>query len=121
MNCIGFNDTYVVYCVNYEAAPIDGVTRIEITDDEYKSIQDKKSYFDLITKKVVTKTEAQLFDEKAKADKLTSMREKRRFLSSTDWKVLRHIREKALGAPTSLSDEEYLLLEQERAAVASEI
>lgn len=43
------------------------------------------------------------------------------FLSSTDWKVLRHIREKALGQPTTLSDAEYLALEQERQQAADSI
>jgi hypothetical protein len=41
------------------------------------------------------------------------------YLASTDWKALRHIRQKALGVPTSLSDEAYLELEEERAAKAA--
>jgi hypothetical protein len=36
------------------------------------------------------------------------------FLKDTDFKVLRHLRQKALGLPLSLSDEEYLALEQQR-------
>lgn len=43
------------------------------------------------------------------------------FLSATDWKVLRHIREKAIGKKTTLSDGEYLALENERDLRASEI
>ena len=41
------------------------------------------------------------------------------YLASTDWMVLRHIRQKALGVPTSLSEESYLDLEQERSAKAA--
>ena len=36
------------------------------------------------------------------------------FLNETDWKVMRHIRQKALGIETTLSEEEYLELETER-------
>lgn len=43
------------------------------------------------------------------------------FLNSTDWKVLRHIRELALNQPTSLSHEQYIELEQARAEAAAKI
>lgn len=43
------------------------------------------------------------------------------FLSSTDWKVMRHIREKALGQTTSMTEAEYLELEQLRSDAASKI
>ena len=43
------------------------------------------------------------------------------FLSNTDWKVLRHIRELALNQPTSLTHEQYIELEQARADAASKI
>ena len=38
----------------------------------------------------------------------------RQLLSSTDFKVLRHIREKALVVATTLTEPEYLALEQSR-------
>jgi hypothetical protein len=43
------------------------------------------------------------------------------FLDSTDFKVLRHIRQKALGQELSLSEEEYLVLEQQRSDAAASI
>jgi hypothetical protein len=43
------------------------------------------------------------------------------FLNASDWKILRHLREQALGIPTSLSSSEYLALEQERADAAARI
>ncbi len=43
------------------------------------------------------------------------------FLASTDFKVLRHIRQKALGQELSLSEEEYLALEQQRSDAAARI
>ena len=36
------------------------------------------------------------------------------FLDNSDWKILRHIRQIALGIQTSLTQEQYLALEQER-------
>lgn len=38
----------------------------------------------------------------------------RQLLASTDFKVLRHIREKALAVTTALTEEEYLAMEQSR-------
>jgi hypothetical protein len=45
----------------------------------------------------------------------------RAFLAATDYKVLRHIRQKALNQALTLSEEEYLALEQERAEAANSI
>ena len=45
----------------------------------------------------------------------------RRYLISTDWKVMRHIRELALGLATTLTAEEYLSLEQSRADAAAKV
>jgi hypothetical protein len=44
-----------------------------------------------------------------------------RYLESTDWKVLRHIRQKALGITTSMSDEEYLEFELSRVEAANKV
>jgi hypothetical protein len=44
-----------------------------------------------------------------------------KLLAESDWKILRHLREQALGIPTSLSSSEYLALEQERADAAARI
>ena len=43
------------------------------------------------------------------------------FLDATDFKVLRHIRQKSLGQQLSLSEDEYLALEQERSDAAERI
>lgn len=47
--------------------------------------------------------------------------EAKAFLDATDFKVLRHIRQKALGQQLSLSEEEYLHLEQQRSDAAASI
>jgi hypothetical protein len=43
------------------------------------------------------------------------------FLAESDWKVLRHIRQKALNQQLTLSEEEYLALEQQRSDAAASI
>lgn len=42
-------------------------------------------------------------------------------LDSTDWKVLRHLREKSLQIPTSLTEAQYVALEQARNLAARKI
>ena len=44
-----------------------------------------------------------------------------KFLDETDWMVLRHIREKALGLETSISEGDYLELEEDRQSRAKGI
>jgi hypothetical protein len=43
------------------------------------------------------------------------------FLNNSDYKVLRHLRQKALNLLTTLSDSDFLLLEQERQSKADSI
>jgi hypothetical protein len=45
----------------------------------------------------------------------------RQFLTDTDWKIIRHIRQKALEIETSLTEEEYIALETERQQKAESI
>jgi predicted nucleotidyltransferase len=47
--------------------------------------------------------------------------QEREFLNNTDWKILRHLRQKALNIATSLSDTEYIQLEQQREAAAARV
>lgn len=44
-----------------------------------------------------------------------------KFLVESDYKVLRHIRQKALGQQLTLSEEEYLTLEQQRSDAANKV
>jgi hypothetical protein len=57
--------------------------------------------------------------EKVEQDRVNS--EALQYLASTDWQVLRHIRQVALGSPTTLSNDEYLDLERSRTAAAEKI
>lgn len=95
---------------------------VEITDEEYSSIVTEKThYFDTTSLQVVAKLQAVIDQQVADDAQREINAEKRSFLANTDWQVMRHIREKALGQPTSLTDAEYLELEQDRADAAAAI
>lgn len=122
MHYIVVENNQLMGIMPYEPAVPEGSTITEITDEQYSSIfTDKTHYFDPVDLTVKSKTQETLDTEAAietqKATNLTSIR----FLEDTDWKVLRHIRQKALGQPTSLTDAEYLDLEQSRAEAAAAI
>ena len=103
--------------LDYEPNLPAGVSAFGITNDEMKSIEAGTHMFDIDSKRVA-RHEQSVFDarevEKQNGLKLEQLR-------ATDWKVLRHSREKALGIATSLTDEEYLALEQERQDIAKSI
>lgn len=63
---------------------------------------------------VIEDISAQIEQERVNAEALE-------FLKATDFKILRHLRQKALGEQLSLSEQEYLALEQERSAAAARI
>ena len=60
-------------------------------------------------------------EEQASKEQAAANHAARQFLADTDWKVIRHIRQKALKIETSLTDEEYLALEAERQQKAASI
>ncbi len=95
---------------------------VEITDEEYSLIiTEKTHYFDTTSLQVVAKLQTVIDQQIADDAQRAINAEKRSFLESTDWKVMRHMREKALGQPTTLTDQEYLDLEQDRADAAAAI
>lgn len=98
----------VVSMSEYEVSIPDTVTKHTISAEDYQKILKGTHVFDPITKSIV----ARAIDESVLAKK---------FLASTDWMVLRHIRQRALGEKTSLTEEEYLQLEQKRSVAASKV
>ncbi len=107
----------VVSVLNYQPNVPSSVTVTEITDEQHNQIINQTHKFDIATKTVVINPE---FDQSAKDQEKQNAVE-REFLRSTDWKILRHIRQKALGQSTTLSEAEYLELEEQRAAAADRI
>lgn len=113
--CIENNE--VVSALSYEPSVPDSVKVVEISDEDYEKIQKETHWFNVETNSVETLAQEIL----AKKEEYVKNGEFREFLYESDWKVLRHIREKALGLETSLSDEEYLDLEQQRQKAAGSI
>ncbi len=113
--CIENNQ--VTGILNYQPNVPSSVSVVQITDEQYNNMVNSTHYFNVSSRTVVA-VSADVTNQKT-AD-LNNAKE-RDYLNSTDWKILRHIRQKALGVPTSLSDAEYLQLEQDRNAAAARI
>jgi len=107
----------VIGIQNYEPAVPSTVTVVTITDEQNQQIINQSHRFDITTKTVVPVDSAII--SQREQEKLNAV--EREFLNSTDWKVMRHIRQKALGIPTSLTEEQYIELEQQRQAAAARI
>jgi len=108
--------------LNYEPELPDTATAISITDEQYNSITiENTHYFDLETRTVVSYPQEKIDLEAQNKQQETINAEKREFLNSSDWKILRHLREKALSMDTTLSETEYLELEQLRNDAAKDI
>jgi hypothetical protein len=113
--CIENNN--VISVLNYRPNVPSSVTVAEISDEQHGQIEATTHKFDVGTKTVIANPDYSL-SAKEQQQKNAVERE---FLNSTDWKILRHIRQKALNIATSLSDAEYILLEQQRETAAARI
>jgi hypothetical protein len=113
MHYVCIENNLVVSILNYEPNTPESVSVVPIPDEDRQLIDDQTHIFDidLLGIRALTNNELNsMFDvEGAK---------KRDFLNSTDWKVLRHLREKALRVSTSLTEQQYLDLEAERQETA---
>jgi len=120
MNYVCIEDNKIIGIFNYQPGVPDSVTVVEITDEEAKQINENTHFLD--TDNIVKpRPQADLDAEAAVKELELENAEKREFLNSTDWKVMRHIRQTALGIPTTLTEAEYVALETERQTVANGI
>ncbi len=110
MHYVCIENNTVVGVLNYQPNVPNTVTVVTITDEQNQSIIDQTHYFDLATKTVVPVNPSTIAQKEQEVKNAVE----REFLNSTDWKVLRHIRQKFLGIPTTLTEAEYLALEQQR-------
>jgi hypothetical protein len=117
MHYVCIENNLVISILSYQPNVPSSVTVVEITDAQAAQIAAQTHYFD-VPGKTVSVVSAGVTAQRA-ADAANG--QQREFLNSTDWKVLRHIRQKALNIPTSLSDAEYLQLEQQRQEAAARI
>ena len=110
-----------VNILNYEPNVPNSIKVFGITETEKKQIDDGTHFFNVSNYAIEMKP-----SEELQADALAKQTQKansqhREFLNSTDWKVLRHMRETALNQPTTLSQQEYIDLERERDKAANSI
>lgn len=103
--------------LNYQPNVPATVTVHEITDTEYATLNNRLHWFNTVTLQVESLPDTEL----EKENQLALASSLRVFLQETDWKVLRHLRETALGIQTSLSESEYIALEQQRQQTAKQI
>lgn len=122
MHYILIENDEVVSILDYEPAVPDSILTIEISEQDYnKLVTDKTAYFDIPSMKIKDYTEEYINNLNLVEQQEIANAENRKFLDSTDWKVFRHIRERELGVPSTLSKEQYIALEQQRAAAAAAI
>lgn len=107
----------VTSILNYEPNVPEHMRVVHITDAEYAQIQAQSHYFDVTTLSVQSQPEHVTQMQAQQELNRTCMR----YLASTDWQVLRHIRQCHLGMPTSLTTEAYTQLEQQRQQAADSI
>jgi hypothetical protein len=117
MYYICIEDDRVISVLDYAPNVPDTVIVKEIDSLDFERLTSRTHYFDIPTMSVMTYS-TEVLDRRSQAE---LNKEYEKLLSSTDWKVMRHIREKALGMPTSLSDAEYVELEQQRQTASESI
>lgn len=117
MHYVCIENNIVTSILNYEPSVPESVSVVTISDDDHANIENQTHFFDVETKTikpVANEIIAQKTQEKSNAVE-------REFLNSTDWQILRHLRQKALGTATSLTEEQYLALETLRSEAAARI
>ena len=112
MPYIFIENNEVISITDYEVEIPSTVEKVEISQSEYEGLLNGTKVVDIPTKTIV---------ENTAAEKEKQTNESLNFLHNTDWKILRHLREKTLGIETSLSEQEFLELEQSRQKAAKSI
>lgn len=117
MHYVCIKENKITSILNYEPNVPSDIEIVTITDEEYSLLVKDTHAFNLSLKKVIPHVEEYSISKQVEKTNI----QYKELLSSTDWKIMRHIREKALGATTTLSDEEYIALEQQRQIAADSI
>jgi hypothetical protein len=117
MKYICVEDGKVISALDYEPNVPSTVSVSVISDEDYLKLINGDFYFDVVTKNIVDRGNE--FRQRQQIEKNNA--QERDFLNSTDWMVLRHIRQKSLGISTSLTEQAYLDLEQRRQDSANRV
>jgi hypothetical protein len=109
----------VVGVHNYEPSVPSSVKVYQISEEDYNRTigSNATHYFDVVSCEILPIPSASL-------DKIQAEKEYHKLTTEvglSDWKVLRHIREKALELPTTLTEEEYVALELQRQNTVEQI
>ena len=107
----------LVSILDYEPNVPDSVTVVDISTEHHFKIQNREWCFDVDQKRAVPMPAQRI--QQIAVDQQNQ--DSRAFLDSTDWKILRHLRQQALGLPTSLTHDQYIELERQREDVACSI
>lgn len=103
--------------INYEPACVEPMRAYRISDLDYAQIQAQTHYFDVHMLCMREMPEHVLLEKTNQEHNRACLR----YLKDTDWQVLRHIRQRHLGLPTSLTEEDYTELELKRQQAADSI
>jgi hypothetical protein len=115
MHYVCIENNQINSILNYEPNVPNTVRVVVITTEDYDKIKTGNYYFNVATDAVEPNTASMVEARQAEVNLLAS----KKYLADTDWMVLRHMREKTLGMPTTLSDSELVELETKRAAAAA--
>ena len=112
-----FEDDVITSVLNYQPSVPSHIIVAEITDQQYVDVFEKRTHTVNKHGKLSPVSLAKLDEVAREKQNMENLA----FLSSTDWIVLRHIREKALGLQTSITEDKYIELERQRQQAADNI
>ena len=115
MQYVCIENEKIISILNYRPNVPSSVEVVELSDSNYLQIQNQTHYFDIQSKTIVPVPNEELEQRQVEKENI----EPREFLNSTDWMILRHIRQQTLGIPTSLSEQQFIDLENRRNQAAS--
>lgn len=117
MYYVCIEDDRVINVLTYQPTVPATVQVVEIDKINYELLTSRSHYFDIPSFTVLPYS-IEVVDARSQDQ---SNKKLQHLLNKTDWQVLRHIRQQALGVPTSLSAAEYLDLELRRNNAANSI
>lgn len=112
-----FENEVITSVLNYEPNVPSHIHVVEITDQQYIDVFEKRTHTVNEHGKLSPVSAAKL----SAATRNQQNMENLAFLANTDWIVLRYIREKALGLQTSITEDKYIELERQRQQAADNI